>query len=454
MGGSLALLAQGRADAIVAVRRDGPVRRDEFLRDALAIAGRLPERAQVLNLCADRYAFAAGLFGSIARGAPSHLPHSTAREGIAALARSIPDLVCLTDGADPGVPGLPLLRVGPAQRSQASGSSAAAGDPGLPQIPADRLVAHVYTSGSTGTPRAHRKTFGHLREGVQGEAQKLRRLAGEDCSIVGTVPFQHMYGLESTVLLPLLGLGRITPRRPLLPADIAEALAEVPRPRVLVTTPFHLRKLLESEVAFPEVAALLSATAPLEKALAAASEDRFCAPLLEIYGSTETGQVASRETAREDGFLPFPGVTLAAAGGATRARGPGIEGEETLLDVLEWSGEGRFQIVGRSADLIEMAGKRGSLAHLNAVIASIPGVREGVFHAPQTPSGGPVARLAAFAVAPGLRREELLAALRERIDPAFLPRPLVLVEALPRDGNGKITVHALEELAARAARRP
>jgi acyl-coenzyme A synthetase/AMP-(fatty) acid ligase len=46
----------------------------------------------------------------------------------------------------------------------------------------------------------------------------------------------------------------------------------------------------------------------------------------------------------------------------------------------------------------------------------------------------------------------VLAALRERIDAAFLPRPMVMVESLPRDRTGKITREALLGLAGRARR--
>jgi acyl-coenzyme A synthetase/AMP-(fatty) acid ligase len=58
-----------------------------------------------------------------------------------------------------------------------------------------------------------------------------------------------------------------------------------------------------------------------------------------------------------------------------------------------------------------------------------------------------VTRLAAFVVAPGMARETLFAALRQRIDAAFLPRPLVLLERLPRAASGKLPHAALRELA-------
>ncbi|MGQ0810317.1 MAG: AMP-binding enzyme, partial [Nitrospiraceae bacterium] len=58
-------------------------------------------------------------------------------------------------------------------------------------------------------------------------------------------------------------------------------------------------------------------------------------------------------------------------------------------------------------------------------------------------------RLTAFVVAPGMSAAAILAKLRQRIDPAFLPRPLYLVEALPRNETGKLTRQNLCDLGIR-----
>ena len=62
-----------------------------------------------------------------------------------------------------------------------------------------------------------------------------------------------------------------------------------------------------------------------------------------------------------------------------------------------------------------------------------------------------VTRLAALAVAPRLDAANILQALRARIDPVFLPRPLLLVEQLPRNATGKLPLHTLRALTAQAA---
>ena len=63
-------------------------------------------------------------------------------------------------------------------------------------------------------------------------------------------------------------------------------------------------------------------------------------------------------------------------------------------------------------------------------------------------AGTEVRRLLAVVVAPDLSEARILAALAERLDPAFLPRPLVKVAALPRNDTGKVTRAALLALIA------
>jgi acyl-coenzyme A synthetase/AMP-(fatty) acid ligase len=117
-----------------------------------------------------------------------------------------------------------------------------------------------------------------------------------------------------------------------------------------------------------------------------------------------------------------------------------------LHDRIELTGNATFRLGDRAADLVDVAGKRASLAQLTHLLIGIPGVQDGVFLMGE-PDGARVARLTALVVAPGLRKPALLQALRQRIDAAFLPRPLVFVEALPRNALGKLPREALLRLA-------
>jgi acyl-coenzyme A synthetase/AMP-(fatty) acid ligase len=257
-----------------------------------------------------------------------------------------------------------------------------------------------------------------------------------------------MYGFESTVLLALLSGNALSAERPFYPADVAAAVQKVPRPRVLVTTPIHLRTLLTSEVEFPALDLVMSATAPLSRELAREVEATYRAPLLEIYGSTETGQIAMRRTAEKAGWRLWPGVHLSISNDQAYAQGGHIEQLTPMCDVIEVTGEDEFLLHGRKADLVNVAGKRSSFGYLNAQLNAIPGVVDGAFFLREEMTGSTgVARLGAVVVAPGLSVASLTEQLRQLIDPVFLPRPLLIVEQLPRNATGKLPQQALQGFA-------
>ncbi|HEY0231618.1 MAG TPA: AMP-binding protein, partial [Dokdonella sp.] len=261
---------------------------------------------------------------------------------------------------------------------------------------------------------------------------------GELAHVVATVPPQHMYGIELSILLPLLGPFAVHSGRPLFPADVAAALDEVPEPRVLVTTPVHLRALLRDPAALPKLGAITSATAPLPQELAAEAEARYGAPVLEMFGSTETCVIAQRRTAQETDWHLYPDIRLRPQPDGTLVDAPYFSEPVTLQDVVELLPEQRFRLCGRHADLVEIAGKRASLADLTRRLLAIPGVHDAIVLQLDDADSMGVRRIAALVVAPDCTEAELLRCLRSAIDPAFLPRPLRKVKALPRNETGKL----------------
>jgi len=398
-------------------------------------------------VCADRYRFAVGLAACLLTRRVSLLPPTRTPEVIRQLAAFAPDVFCLTDEDECEI-ALPRVRF---PQSQAPDP-----DPQrpwrVPEIGAEQLSAYVFTSGSTGVPMPYPKSWGKLVRSVRDGAARLGLGDGRSHALLATVPAQHMYGLESSVLLALQSGGALCAERPFYPADILSELESLPRPRTLVSTPIHLRALLASPTELAPADLILSATAPLSLELARESEQRFGAPLLEIYGSTESGQLATRRTAREREWRLWPGVCLTLEEGRAWARGGHLEQPTPMCDELEPLDTERFLLHGRLADLVNIAGKRSSLSYLTHQLNSIAGVEDGVFFFPEEPhpSQAGVARVAAAVVAPKLDARRLSAALRERIDPAFLPRPLVFVERLPRNSTGKLPREALRSLAAAA----
>jgi acyl-coenzyme A synthetase/AMP-(fatty) acid ligase len=400
----------------------------------------------VLNVCTDRYRFTVGLAASLLTSKLSLLPPTHTPEVIRRVAAFAPDVFCLTDGENCAID-LPQVRY-PA--AAPDGLPAPLGPWQVPRIDAAQTAAIVFTSGSTGLPVPHRKTWGRLVRCVRDGAGRLGLLDGRAHAVLATVPPQHMYGLESSVLVALQSGNALCAEHPFYPADVCAALARLPRPRVLVSTPIHLRALLASPGEPPAADLLVSATAPLAEELARESERRFGAPLIEIYGSTESGQLATRRTARARQWRLWPGVRLRLEAGRAWARGGHLEQPTPMCDELEVIDAERFLLHGRLADLVNIGGKRSSLAYLTHQLNSIAGVLDGAFFFPEEPqtSAAGVTRVAAAVVAPGLDAARLTEELRKRIDPVFLPRPLLLVERLPRNSTGKLPRESLQALAA------
>ena len=408
----------------------------DLARDARALAGRLPEAEGVLNFCRDRYRFLVGYAAALLRGQPTVLPPDQTRGSVERMEARFGRLTILADSP---------LELGRTVLCVEAGDGPADTNP-LPDIDADQVAAILFTSGSTGEPKANGKRWGDLVRlaGLTGERLGVR--AGG--MVIATVPTQHMYGLEHALMLPLQHGCAIYTSRPLLPADLRRALEVCAAPRVLVTTPTHIRACLAGEAEWPRLDWMLSATAPLPTEMAKAAEARWHAPLYEIYGSTETGNMATRRPARDALWTTLPGVRMVVDGGAFRAEAPHYPAPVVLNDILELRDDTHFNLLGRSEDLLNIAGKRASLGDLNLKLAAIEGVEDGAFFMPEDTSGE-VTRLMAFVVAPGRESVEILECLRTQVDPVFLPRPLVKLDALPRNASGKLPRRELQALADR-----
>ena len=435
---ALPLLATDAPSRVVAWRGGEPVRADVFLAHVHQVRACLPPGGFVVNLCEDRYDFLVAFCAIVLDGQVNLLPPSRAPRPVAEIMAAHPGCHALGEKV-PDTPPPRFIRM-PALHAVVGESFE------VPAIPGAHTAVIGYTSGSTGHPQANPKTWASLHASNAGNMHVLRRLLGETFHVVATVPPQHMYGLEMSVLLPLLGAIGVHAGRPFFAADIAQALAEVPAPRVLVTTPVHLRALLADRVRLPALAALVSATAPMPLELAHEAEQRLDAPLLEVFGSTETCVFASRRTSTEALWTLYPGARLHPQPDGTRVQAPQLDAPVLLADLVELPDARHFRLCGRNTDLLEIAGKRASLGDLNRRLLSIDGVEDGVMFQAGDANGERIRRIAALVVAPTLSESELLARLREMIDPAFMPRPLRRVPALPRNETGKLPRQALLDL--------
>ncbi|HUQ28984.1 MAG TPA: AMP-binding protein [Usitatibacter sp.] len=436
------LIAPREAGAVFATRAGEPVSTERFMHDVHRIAASLPAKGHILNFCSDRYRFATVFCAAVMRGQTTLLPPTTTPNVIAAMRAFAPDVYYVTDdGTKVDLPSVELPQgAAPADTTM---------PPEIPGIAAGQVVACVFTSGSTGEPQPHFKTWGALAIDMRSEAKRFD--VGPGHTILGTVPSQHMFGFESTVLLPLFSGATLTAERLYYPADIDAAIGRAAAPRILFITPFHLRAWMASGDA-ARVETIVSATAPLSVGLARETEERTRAQLYEIYGCTEAGQVATRRTALSAEWEAFDGLRVSSQGDQAFVAGGHVERPTRLMDIIEPLGDGsRFLLHGRIADMVNIAGKRNSIGYLDHQLTSVPGVVDGAFFMPDEEEADGVTRLMAFVVAPTLTPAQIIAELRTRIDAAFLPRPIVMLDRLPRQLTGKLPREQLTALA-RAAR--
>jgi acyl-coenzyme A synthetase/AMP-(fatty) acid ligase len=420
---TLPLLFDTGLNATIAIRNGRPVSAATFVAQAEALAGKLPDLPYVINLAENRYYFLLAWVAACLRGQVTLLPPN----------RTAADLNNLRgDYAGNHVFDDALAE------SLVEDAIAVAAMPAW-SLPVDRVVAVVFTSGSTGRPQAHLKTWGSLFENSRLAARDV--LGGAARQLVATVPPQHMYGLEASLLGALTANCCLFDGRPFFPADVRAALSALPGPRTLVTTPAHLRVLAAAGVHMPAVDRVVSATAPLPVDLARVIEEIWGTEVFEIYGCTEAGVMAHRRTTRSTRWRPLAGGRIVNANGVAEYHAPQLPAAVPLPDVIEPHGDAEFTLIGRAGDMIKVAGKRSSVQELTRQVLSVPGVEDAAVFVPDGEE-----RPAAVVVAPRLTTDQLRAKLREIMEPVFVPRPLMCVAELPRNAVGKLPREALLNL--------
>ncbi|MEZ0307147.1 MAG: AMP-binding protein [Ramlibacter sp.] len=423
---------------------------------SVAQAERLAGATTVCNLCGSRLAFLVTWLAALRRGSRQVLPPSGGYADLLAILKSSVEPVIVVDDER-------LLQPGWVAHARCltwtpSHAAAPLPDSALPwTFDEDAPLVCLYTSGSTGTPQAQSKSLGQLARGAQVLAARLDREVegglGVLQRIICSVPPQHMFGAETSVMLSLVTGLAVEDCRPLLPADVRAAFEAAGDGTAWIATPLHLHALAQSGETVPNCRLVVASTMPLAPALAAQAEELVRAPVMEIYGSTETGVVAMRRTASEPNWRPVDGVRVEPTEAGTQVWGAHFVSPQTLADQVELDGEGGFRLLGRRGDLIKIGGRRASLAGLNLLLQDLPGLGDGVFYLPAT--GAPTERLVLIHAGDLLDRAAVEKWLRERMDPVFLPRAIIRVDRLPRTEGGKLQRAALDAIyAARPRREP
>jgi acyl-CoA synthetase (AMP-forming)/AMP-acid ligase II len=419
------------------IHRDGETQ-DDLVAEAHSIAALLEHRGgRVVLSCRYARSFVPGLFGAWLAGATVEL-----------LPNVQPGTLDRVD-ADPEV--AYVLHDDAARQER---SPKAIYVPGVPRLAADtrapgaprptvwpEIAARMTTSGTTERSRSVAKAMAQ----ILSEIDVLQAVIPTARCVLSTVPLSHFYGLLFGALLPLRFGARIVSHDALLPADIA-ALARRASVDLLVSTPAHLRAM--AAAAMPHGLRVVTSGARMPAELHMSLVTGHGWHVTDVLGSTETGGIATRDHPMK-AWTALPGVTVSAPDGQLVVESPWCDGGGAAIeDRIEVLSDGTFQYLGRTSELVKIAGKRASAGAIEATVLAVPGVTDAALVVHAAPGKEPRIALAISARAdgPAVGRDEIAAAIRRQFDAVFVPKSVKIVSRIPRTERGKVDAEALRAL--------
>ncbi|WP_158780430.1 AMP-binding protein [Pantoea sp. BAV 3049] len=358
-------------------------------------------------------------------------------------------------------PGCPVWQIGGAEASQRadlsapdlrpalSGEGIGADDVPLPAIPDEACVV-LFTSGSTGQPRQIIKPVCCLDE----EARWLAELWGDrlqDCTFIASVSHQHLYGLTFRIILPL-ALGQPFDSRQVFYSEQLSARQNGLR-YAFISSPAFLRRL-DLTLPAPDCQLIVSAGGPLSWQHAQGVEAWLKQPVDEIYGSTETGVLATRSRKAEEVlWQPFSQVGFSQDEPQRwRVCSPLIPEVEGLLldDKLAFTAEG-FQLCGRHDRTVKVEDKRVSLSEIERRLLALPQVKDAAALSVTRPERSGIGVVLVLdkpyseAALARLKRE-WRHELHRWLEPVAMPRYWRVVDSIPQNSQSKRAWPQIQEL--------
>ncbi len=312
-------------------------------------------------------------------------------------------------------------------------------------IPPESEV-HLRTSGSGGEAKTIVKTAVQIESEARALAATIPFGRGKT-AVLGSVSPQHMYGLTFRFALPLLMGWAMVRRQNAYPELLLSASLNVPSDyqNVWIASPALLNRFGENRdwaALNGRIDGIVSAGGELPPETAALLEQYAVRPY-EVYGSTETGIIASRQ--KQTLWQPFPNVSVRNTGKSVEISSPWTGGVQHIADCIETHEDG-FALLGRQDRIIKLADKRISLNQIEHELLKHPWIADA--HCALHPKHGRIAVWAALDTEGitawlGQGRTAVIAALKQHLaqtqDTAALPRYWRFTDRLPRNGQGKIT---------------
>ncbi|NBI42665.1 AMP-binding protein [[Haemophilus] felis] len=298
------------------------------------------------------------------------------------------------------------------------------------------------TSGSSGQAKIIKKTARQMWLEAEALAQALPFSQNENILVIGSVSVQHLYGLTFRIFLPLFMGWKLGGKQLHYPEYL---IAESKHHRTLwISSPALLSNLnLASLDDHLQIAGIISSGGALPEACASAIRQKVRCPLVEIYGSTETGVIAHRQQAGL--WQPMPNSQIGLnEQGVLWMESPWIAAREQTADAVNLHAEG-FELLGRIDRIVKLGDKRLSLVRLEQDLLQHSAVQD-CYIALHPDHQRPVAWIALSSH--GIERfqqqgrKALIAELRQHLSQSqekfALPRYWRFSVKLPRNSQSKI----------------
>jgi acyl-coenzyme A synthetase/AMP-(fatty) acid ligase len=420
--------------------------------DIYSLAGRIYSVSQssgaseISSICLctdDRTLLMAALMASLAGGPRLIFPHALSKQALAEVHTALSPSFYLTGNGDSDMVPSGKEVITPSLLAQNTGL---AGNP----RDIDEPFIILFTGGSTGTPKIWEKTPRNMFEEARYQAEDLG-IAGDDL-FLSTVPPYHIYGLLFSLLVPFVATARVLNRTYVFPREIIKAAFDFGA-SVLVSNPAHYRVLKLQELQRNRLRVALSSAGALDKGDAIFFYQKTGLAVTEIFGSTETGGIAKRQSPEEDSWKPLSPVEwkLEADGKLcvrsdflSPALPRDVGGFFVTSDCVELEGARHFILRGRADSVVKVGGKRVDMAAVQNTLKKIQGVRDAVVIALPVEKGRQN-ELAAV-VETNLSASQLRRELVQIVEAYAVPKRIAVVEAIPVTPAGKYERAAIEKL--------
>ncbi|MEN6373265.1 MAG: class I adenylate-forming enzyme family protein [Smithella sp.] len=399
-------------------------------------------RDKNICLCTENKAFiAAGVLASLAGSCRLILPYSFSSNALMEMREAAGFDAAIADHPEEMPTGVEII--------DPSLLSSAYGIPEIIRNP-DEPFLSLFTGGSTGKPKVWSKSPRNLLAEAFYLKEKFA-IAANDL-FISTAPPYHIYGLLFSVLLPFVAQARVLPGICTFPQEIISAINKY-KATVLISVPIHYRALKVDNLSVPSLQKALSSSGVLDRPDGLYFLEKTGIGITEIYGSTETGGIATRSVSENtDSWEPLDNVSWKLADKRLAVKSdfasPEMERDDAGYcltgDEASQDKDNRFVLLGRADGIVKVAGKRVDLQDVQDKIKKLPAVNDAVVIALPVDKGRE--NLIAAVVAGDLTEAQLRKLLMDTLEPYAVPRLVKIVAQITRTATGKVDRRRVEQL--------